>query len=356
MKRIYFLAGEPSGDFLGATVIDRLSKYKDVKICGLGGSMMKRHLTGTINAMQQIAVGGIAEIIPQIFMIKRLIHQVAEDIIQQNPDVLLTIDSPGFCFRVAKLVKKQNSAIKLLHLVAPSVWAWRSNRARKLAKIYDHLLTLFDFEPPYFTKYGLKTTFVGHPATEEFNDTDNRKENMLLVLPGSRKQEITMLLPIFIETLKYLSFERVVIPTLPHLEPLIKSLILQNNIEIVSDETKKKLLFQTAKCSIVASGTATLQLALSGCPMVCCYKLAPLTYHIIKSMINIQYISLVNILLKAPVVPELIQSDCVPEKIAQTVKTLQKEEQVARFPKLYQHILANNNSPSAKIADIILQT
>ena len=240
MKRIYFLAGEPSGDFLGATVIDRLSKYQDVKICGLGGSMMRNHRIGTINEMQQLAIGGIAEIIPHIFKIRRIIHQVAEDIIQQNPDVLLTIDSPGFCFRVAKLVKKQNSAIKLLHLVAPSVWAWRSNRARKLAKIYDHLLTLFDFEPPYFTKYGLKTTFVGHPATEEFNDTDNRKENMLLVLPGSRKQEITMLLPIFIETLKYLSFERVVIPTLPHLEPLIKSLILQNNIEIVSDETKKK--------------------------------------------------------------------------------------------------------------------
>lgn len=355
MKKIYFLAGEPSGDFLGATVIDRLSKYKDVKICGLGGSMMKRHLTGTINEMQQIAVGGIAEIIPQIFMIKRLIHQVAEDVIQQNPDVLLTIDSPGFCFRVAKLVKKQNSAIKLLHLVAPSVWAWRSNRAQKLARLYDHLLTLFDFEPPYFTKYGLKTTFVGHPVVEEFSITDNRKENMILILPGSRKQEIATLLPIFIETLKYLNFERVVIPTLSHLEPLIKSLVSQNNIEVVSDEMQKRILFQTAKCSIVASGTATLQLALSGCPMVCCYKLAPLTYHIIKSMVSIQYISLVNILLNAPVVPELIQSDCVPEKIAQSVKTLQKEEQVARFPKLYQHILANNNSPSANIADIILQ-
>ena len=356
MKKIYFLAGEPSGDFLGSAAISRLSTNKDVAICGTGGNMMKSHRIGTINEMQQLAVGGIAEIIPHIFKIQQLIHHVAEDVIHQNPDVLLTIDSPGFCFRVAKLVKKQNSDIKLLHLVAPSVWAWRSNRARKLAKIYDHLLTLFDFEPPYFTKYGLKATFVGHPAAEEFSITNNRKENLLLILPGSRRQEITSLLPIFIETLQYLNFERVVIPTLPHLEPLIKSLILQNSIEIVTDETQKKLLFQTAKCSIVASGTATLQLALSGCPMVCCYKLAPITYHIVKSMINIQYISLVNILLNAPVIPELIQNDCVPAKISKAVNNLSCEEQIASFSKLYQHIIADNNSPSEEIANIILQT
>ena len=227
---------------------------------------------------------------------------------------------------------------------------------KKLAKLYDHLLTLFDFEPPYFLKYGLKTTFVGHVAIEEFKENNSPKQDILLILPGSRKQEIQMLLPIFMQSLKYLNFERVVIPTLPHLEKLIKETTKGMNVEIISDEKQKVELFRCSKCAIVASGTATLQLALSGCPMVCCYRLSSLSYHIIKSMIKVKYISLINIILNQPVIPELIQDECNAINIAQTIKNLDYKEQIAKFKDIRKHLRSEIVAPSQKIAEIILST
>ncbi len=354
MKKLYVIAGEPSGDYLGAKVISQINSLSEVKISGVGGELMRQSGLDSLIDIQQISIGGILEIVPQLFKIKRLINHVVADILQTNPDVLLTIDSPGFCFRIATLVRKRNPNIKLVHLVAPSVWAWRKKRAKKLAKLYDQLLTLFDFEPPYFQKYGLKTTFVGHVAIEEFEGNDATKQDALLILPGSRKQEIQMLLPIFMQSLKYFNFERIVIPTLPHLEKLIKESVKGTNIEIISDEKQKIELFRRAKCAIVASGTATLQLALSGCPMVCCYRLSAPSYHIIKSMIKVKYISLVNIILNSPVIPELIQNECNATSIAKAIKTLDCKAQIACFRHIRQHLLSGAVAPSRKIAEIIL--
>lgn len=356
MKKLYVIAGEPSGDYLGAKVISQINSLSRVKILGVGGELMQQAGLSSIVDIQQISIGGILEIVPKLFKIKRLINLVVSDILRTNPDVLLTIDSPGFCFRIAKLVRKRNPKIKLIHLVAPSVWAWRKNRAKKLAKLYDHLLTLFDFEPSYFLKYGLKTTFVGHVAIEEFKENNSPKQDILLILPGSRKQEIQMLLPIFMQSLKYLNFERVVIPTLTHLEKLIKETTKDMNVEIISDEKQKVELFRCSKCAIVASGTATLQLALSGCPMVCCYRLSSLSYHIIKSIIKIKYISLVNILLNQPVIPELIQDECNAINIATAIKNLDLNEQISKFKDIRKHLRSEIVAPSQKIAEIILST
>ena len=354
MKKLYVIAGEPSGDYLGAKVISQINAMSRVKIFGVGGELMRQSGLDSVIDIQQISIGGVLEIVPKLFRINRLIKQVIADILRTNPDVLLTIDSPGFCFRIAKLVRKRNPNIKLVHLVAPSVWAWRKKRAKKLAKIYDQLLTLFDFEPPYFQKYGLNTTFVGHVAVEEFNENDTPKKDMLLILPGSRKQELQMLLPIFVHSLKYFNFERIVIPTLPHLEKLIKEIVKDANIEIVSEEKQKRKLFGQAKCAIVASGTATLQLALSGCPMVCCYRLSTLSYHIIKSMIKVKYISLVNIILNSPVIPELIQNECNAMSIANAMKTIDCKTQIATFRNIRKHLSSGTIAPSKKIAKIIL--
>ncbi|MDO4975043.1 MAG: lipid-A-disaccharide synthase, partial [Alphaproteobacteria bacterium] len=222
MKKIYIIAGEPSGDFLGACVLQELQKYSDFEIFGVGGNLMKTKGLKSLFDIKEISVGGLVEVIPHIFHIKTLINKTVNDIIAKNPDVLFTIDSPGFCFRVAKLVRKKNPNIKLIHLVAPSVWAWRQGRAKGISKLYDHLLTLFDFEPKYFTKFGLKTTFVGHPAIEYFEENDYSKEDTLLLLPGSRKQEIESLLPIFLNVSEKLSFEKIIIPTLPSLLPILK--------------------------------------------------------------------------------------------------------------------------------------
>ena len=354
MKKLYVIAGEPSGDCLGARVIFQIKALSEVEIFGVGGELMQHSGLDSAIDIQQISIGGILEILPKLFKIKRLINHVVADILRTNPDMLLTIDSPGFCFRIAKLVRKHKPNIKLVHLVAPSVWAWRKKRAKKLAELYDQLLTLFDFEPPYFKKYGLETTFVGHAAIEEFKDNDAPKRDILLILPGSRKQEIQKLLPVFMQSLKYLNFERVVIPTLPHLKNLIKETAKGTNIEIISDEKQKIELFRCAKCAIVASGTATLQLALSGCPMVCCYRLSQFSYYIIKSMIKIRYISLVNIILNYPVVPELIQSACDAISIAEAIKNLNCKEQLARYKNIRWHLQSGTITPSQKIAKIIL--
>lgn len=354
MKKLYVIAGEPSGDFLGAKVISRIRSLDKIQILGVGGELMQSAgLRSRVN-MQQISIGGILEIVPHIFKIRSLIKQVVADILQNAPDMLLTIDSPGFCFRIAKIVRKKAPNIKLVHLVAPSVWAWREKRARRLAQLYDHLLTLFDFEPPYFSKYGLQATFVGHSAIEEFTETNSPKDNMLLILPGSRKQEIMTLLPIFLQAVQNLTFERIVIPTLPHLKTLTESITKGMNVEIISDAEKKVKLFQSAKCAIVASGTATLQLALSGCPMVCCYRLSTFSYHIVRSMIKIKYISLVNIILNRPVIPELIQNECNAMKIAKSINALNHNAQIVSFRNIKSRLQSGTAVPSEKIASIIL--
>ncbi len=353
MKKLYIIAGEPSGDFLGAKVISQIKAMEKVQIFGIGGALMQKSGLKSIIDIQQLSVGGILEIVPHLFKINRLIRHVVKDILENNPAVLLTIDFPGFCFRVAKLVRKKNPDIKLIHLVAPSVWAWREKRAKKIAKLYDHLLTLFDFEPQYFSKYGLKTTFVGHPAIEEFDESEAPKENMLLILPGSRKQEIKMLLPIFLKSLPSLNFKRVVIPTLSHLDEFIRTIAGNESIEIVSEEGQKSELFQNAKCAMVASGTATLQLALSGCPMVCCYRLSSFTYRIIKAMVKVKYISLVNIMLNRAVIPELIQNECNSTKIAKCINSINYETQMSAFRGIKPHIQYGTTIPSKKIAEII---
>lgn len=353
MKKLYIIAGEPSGDFLGAKVISRIKAMRNAQIFGTGGALMQKSGLKSIIDIQQLSVVGILEIVPHLFKINRLINRVVADILKTNPAVLLTIDSPGFCFRVAKLVRKKNPNIKLIHLVAPSVWAWRERRAKKVAKLYDHLLTLFDFEPQYFSKYGLKTTFVGHPAIEEFDESKAPKENMLLILPGSRKQEIKVLLPIFLKSLPSLNFKRIVIPTLPHLVKFIRTITSDENIEIISEEEQRLELFQNAKCAMVASGTVTLQLALSGCPMVCCYRISSLTYRIVKAMVKVKHISLVNIILNRSVIPELIQNECNPTKIAKCINSINYDAQMSAFRDIKSHIQYGDIIPSKKIAEII---
>lgn len=354
MKRLYIIAGEPSGDFLGAGVLRELKKDSKLEINGVGGGLMESAGLKSLFDIKGISVGGLWEVLPHIFKIKKIINDTVDDILKTNPDILFTIDSPGFCLRVAKLIKKKNPKIKLVHLVAPSVWAWRSKRAAKLAKLYDHLLTLFDFEPKYFTKHGLDTTFVGHPAIEMFEESPEIKSDDVLILPGSRTQEIKSLLPIFVESLKNVNAKRFVIPTLPHLEPAIRSLTKDLKIDIVSDETEKINLYKSAKFAIVASGTATLQLALSGCPMIVCYRLSKITYKIVKSLVKVKYISLVNIILNKTVVPELIQDECNSKSIANAVKLLDSLHQIEEFRNLRSRLKPIDSNPSKKIAETIL--
>ena len=348
---IFIIAGEPSGDFLGASVV-RILKEKNIEISGVGGKLMENAGMRSLFDIKEISVGGIVEIIPHILKIKKLIKKTADEILKCKPKVVLTIDSPGFCFRVAKIVRRKNPNIKIVHLVAPSVWAWRPKRAKHIAKLYDHLLTLFDFEPGYFEKEGLKTTFVGHPAIETFSFSDNDKDDTLLLMPGSRVQEIKSLLPIFVNVSKKLGVKNIVIPTLPHLLPLINS--LAPGIKTETDENKKREIYRTSKLAIIASGTASLQLALCGCPMVVCYKISNISYKIIKKLIKIRYISLVNIIFDKPIIPELIQDECNVDSIIKSIRSVDNKKQLGYFKDLHMRLQNGMNKPSEKIVEILL--
>jgi lipid-A-disaccharide synthase len=362
--KIYIVAGEASGDLLGAAVMRAILEQDGQKhqINGVGGDCMTECGLESLFVIDALAVGGITETFWHIRKIMKLIRLTVDHILKTRPDVVFTIDSPDFCFRVAELVRKANAKIKLIHFVAPSVWAWRPWRAGHVAKLYDHLLTLFDFEPQYFLPHGLKVTHVGHPVIETHNEITENKDDTLLLMPGSRPQEIKKLLPIFIEAASKIKAKKVVIPTLKRIERYVDDIIIAisrtcdigTKIEHITDNLEKESLYQTAKLAIVASGTATLQLALAGCPMIVCYRLSGISYAIVRMLTDIKYISLVNIIANKPVVPELIQKYCTPETIATTAKTIDYHKQITGFRELPSRLRPTSGvTPSKTIASII---
>ncbi len=325
-KRIFIIAGEASGDFLGGQLLQSLKKvHPDCEIAGIGGWQMQAHGLLSLFPMAEISLYGLFELIPHLFNVLKRIKQTKEALKAFKPDVLVTIDSPGFCFRIAKYAKELK--IPVVHYVAPSVWAWRPGRAEKLAKKVkvDHLLCLLPFEPPYFTCHGLPATFVGHPVTEVELPSDtgfresigiSREATLVCLLPGSRKSE--NLLKVFLEAIAKLPLNRrieVVLPTLPHLLPLIESLVKDARIpiKIVTTVEQKWQAFMQSSIALAASGTVSLELAYAGVPQVIAYKVSKLTYWIAKWLVKAKYASLVNILNNEMVVPEYLQDQCNSE-------------------------------------------
>ena len=324
-KRIFIIAGEASGDFLGGQLLQSLKQQNsNIEIAGIGGQHMQAQGLKSLFPMSDLSLYGLFELLPHLFNIFKRIKQTKEAIRVFRPDVLVTIDSPGFCFRIAKYAKQLN--IPVVHYVAPSVWAWKAGRAEKLAKkvAVDHLLCLLPFEPPYFTCHGLPSTFVGHPVTEVMlpDDTNfreflkiSREATLICVLPGSRKSEIQKLLKIFLEAISQLPLNRrieVVLPTLPHLVPLIETLIKDAGIpvKIITTVDEKWQAFMQSSIALAASGTVSLELAYAGVPQVIAYKVSRLTYWVAKCLVKTKYASLVNILNNAMVVPECLQNQC----------------------------------------------
>ena len=324
-KRIFIIAGEASGDFLGGQLLQSLKQQNsNIEIAGIGGQHMQAQGLKSLFPMADLSLYGLFELLPHLFNIFKRIKQTKEAIKTFKPDVLVTIDSPGFCFRIAKYAKELS--IPVVHYVAPSVWAWKPGRAKKLAKkvSVDHLLCLLPFEPPYFTCHGLPSTFVGHPVTEVVLPDDthfresigvSREATLICVLPGSRKSEIQKLLKIFLEAIVKLPLNRrieVVLPTLPHLVPLIEALIKDCGfpVKIVTTVEKKWQAFMQSSIALAASGTVSLELAYAGVPQVIAYKVSRLTYWIAKCLVKTKYASLVNILKNEMVVPEYLQNQC----------------------------------------------
>lgn len=374
IKTIYVIAGEASGDFLGAGLIKALKEISpDIKVIGIGGPLMEAQGLVSLFPMKELSLMGLTEILPHAFHILKRIRQTRNDIIQKKPDVIVTIDSPGFCLRVIKKIKLQTK-IPIVHYVAPTVWAWREGRAKKLASKVDHLLTLFPFEAPYFEKYNLKTTFVGHPLTEQAIEPDStfKKRHkipedaiVLSILPGSRMGEINKLLPIFIETAECLSKKiknlHLVFPTLPHLFLILEKALKTTKMPytLVTTSSEKYAAFFASNAGLAASGTVSLELAFANLPMVIAYKVSFLTYFIVKRLVKIKNACLVNILLENTIVDEKLQNDCTSEQLTAALEKILTSEGKEMKPHLLKatkrlYPLTPDN-PSTLAAHVVLE-
>lgn len=374
--KFYFVAGENSGDFIGAKIINSIKSNNtdrnDVLFYGVGGPQMKEVGINSLFDFQEINLMGFFEVLPHIFRIKSLIDKTVEDIISRDTDVVVTIDSPGFTFRVAEKVKKLAPKIKLVHIVAPSVWAYKENRAKKYSKVYDKLLTLLPFEPPYFTKHGLSTEFIGYPVLEqkfytksatlrhEFNVADDAK--IITITPGSRKSEISRHMPIIRKALDELTLTHKITaifvqPNDLYIEHISKYLVGTKFDFLFSTERLKS--FAVSDIALAKSGTNTLEIAASGTPMIVGYKLNVLTYSMLKIFIKIKYANIINIISNKEVIPEYIQSNFTAHNISYALSKLisnpnETSLQVESAKKILKTIgLDSNYLPSDKAASII---
>lgn len=329
--RVFVIAGEASGDKLGAALMAGLRQLRpDVTFDGVGGPLMQAAGLVSRFPMDELSVMGLAEILPKYRALKRRIAQMAEAVIQTQPDVLITIDSPDFCLRVAKLVKAR-SAIRTVHYVAPTVWAWRPKRAAHMAHHIDHVLALFPFEPPLMQAAGMACDFVGHPVvTDPIASADDAAAlgdgTIVLVLPGSRKSEVGRLAPRFGQAVARIAARvpdaRFVIPTTANVHDLVQAQVAGWPVPVTvlpPASPDKPAWFRRADVALAASGTVSLELAANGTPMVIAYDMAWLSRIIISRMLLVDTLTLVNLVSDTRVVPEFIGKACQPAPIADAV-------------------------------------
>jgi lipid-A-disaccharide synthase len=324
----FLIAGEPSGDRLGAALMAGFRSLADVQFVGVGGALMQAEGMTSLFPMEELSVMGIAEVLPKYFPLKRRIRQTAEAVLSSGAEAVVTIDSPDFCLRVAALVKAARPDLATIHYVAPSVWAWRPGRAAKMAKVIDHVLALLPFEPPYMTAAGMTCDFVGHPVVAEPLASEAERSEfdgpgpLLLALPGSRRSEVARLAPVFGEVVARLKARhpdlRVALPTVRGVAGLVRGLTAGWAVrpQIIEDAGQKRGAFAAADVALAASGTVSLELAANACPMVIAYDMHPLTLWLMRRAARIDTVTLVNLVSETRVVPEFIGQDCQPDRIA----------------------------------------
>jgi lipid-A-disaccharide synthase len=333
--KLYLIAGEPSGDRLGAALMAGLKALSPgVEFHGIGGPLMQAEGMVSLFPMEELSIMGLVEILPKYRALKRRIAEAAADALACQPAALITIDSPDFCLRVAALVKQSRPDLRTIHYVAPSVWAWRPGRAAKMARHIDHVLALLPFEPPYMQAAGMTCDFVGHPVVSEPLASPEEcavmagEGPLLLALPGSRKGEVSRLCPVFGATIARLKARhptlRVVLPTVRGVEPLVRDLTRDWAVapQIITDAALKRAAFAMADVALAASGTVSLELAANDCPMVIAYDMNRLTLWLMRSAARVDTVTLVNLVSETRVVPEFIGARCQPDLIAPALEAL----------------------------------
>ena len=334
--KIFIIAGELSGDNLGEGLLYELKKItsNNIIIYGVGGEKMISQGLKPIFDIKHLSIMGIFEVITKIPKIIKLLKLTKRKIIEIRPDIVITIDAPGFNFRLQKSIKELN--LKRVHYVAPSVWAWKSYRAKKIAKFLDHLLVLYPFEKEYFTIHGLNTTFTGHPIAFDsqyrYNDyyfepsLKNKSILKIGILPGSRISEIEKLLPIIIKSASIININydkvKFYVVTVKGYKNNISKYFSNTDLDyyITDDQNEKYNIFTNIDFVLCASGTVTIELAKALTPMLVLYKLNYVTWYIVKILAKVKTATILNIILKENFIPELFQNDVNEDKIYNITK------------------------------------
>ena len=366
--RAFLIAGEPSGDRLGGALIAGLRELDPaLEIAGIGGESMAAQGLASLFPMSELSLMGVWEVLPKYRALKRRIAQTAQAVIAAAPDVLITIDSPDFGLRVARLVRAAAPGIRTVHYVAPSVWAWRPGRAAKMAEVVDHVLAILPFEPPLMHTAGMSCDFVGHPVVAEPVATpqaaaDFRARHgiaadapLVLCLPGSRQGEVARLAPRFDEALIRLRDRvpeiRVALPTVPGVSAMVGQMVKRwpTAPVVVQDSEDKRAAFAAADLALAASGTVSLELAANRVPMVIGYDMAPLTRALLGMLLKTDTVTLVNLVTDTRAVPEFLGKRCRPDLMAPALLQLlddpdARDEQLAAM-ELTMELLGRGGEP-----------
>jgi len=334
MKKLFILTGEPSGDKLASHVILKLKeKNKNIQYLSVGGSHLNALGIKSIYDLKEITYIAFTDVLFNLFKIKKKIDETVNKILEFKPDILFTVDSPDFTLRVAQRVKKSNPNIKIVHFIAPKVWAWREGRVKKMKKYLDHILLLFNFEKKYFDKENILSTFVGHPLLDDnvknvvkINNLINKKKRYISLFAGSRESEIKIHAPILFEFIKKMNnkeddFNFVFHSTDKYKNYLINLLNNQNinNAEVISDEKIKNEILKISSFAVVKSGTVSLEVCKLNIPSIIIYKMNFINFYLAKLFLKINYVNMLNIIKNSEIIPELLQNDCNPNEIFNSV-------------------------------------
>ena len=373
MKKIFILTGEPSGDKLASTVISKIKKNRsDIEYLSVGGFHLNKLGIKSIYELKEVTYIGFTSVILNLFKIRNKINETVKSIIEFNPDILFSVDSPDFTLRVAEKVKKINPNIKTIHYVAPQVWVWREGRVKKFKNFLDHILLLFNFEKKYFDKENIKNTFVGHPLLENkenvkidlSNLIDNNKK-IISLFAGSRTSETKILLPILFDFIllmnrKFNKFNFVFHSTDQN-KNLINNEIKKrnfNNVEVISDEKIKSQILSNSIFAVSKSGTVSLEICNAKIPSIIIYKMNFLNFFIIKLLVKIKFANIINIINQKEIIPELIQNECNAKEIFRSVVYFLKnpdlmKKQINDISKTLNEIKSKTSSSSEASAVIL---
>ncbi len=339
------LAGEASGDVLGARLITALrARRPALRFAGVGGPRMEALGLASAFPMSELAVMGLAEVLPQLRVLRQRLKDAVADIVSRRPDLVVTIDSPGFALRLLRRITPLG--IPRVHYVAPQAWAWRESRVRRFPGLWEKLLCLLPFEVEFYRRHGIPSMFVGHPVLQSGAGSGDgarfrRRHNLaadaivVVLMPGSRRNEAPRLLPVFGRMLSLLRTTHPgLVPVVP-VSPVVAGVVAAATASwatppvVVTDVADKHDAYAAASAALTKSGTSTLELALAGVPMAVTYRVNPITAVLVRRMIRVPHVAMVNLLAGREIVPELLQARCTPRGLADIVTLLIEDRQVA---------------------------